>query len=756
MARLPDFIGQRRLLKRLRDVMAGSGTVQEHLDKIVAIIATDLVAEVCSIYVRRAGEILELFATLGLRPAATHQTRLRVGEGLVGIIAAQARPLALADAQNHPGFALRPETGEEVYHSLLGVPILRGGRVLGVLVVQNRTARQYTDEETETLETVAMVLAEVIAGERLISRDEQHAVDGGALNPATLDGVRLNGGVAIGEAVRHEPHLTITRLVSDNPEAELARLETAVGEMHGQLDAMMAQSALARSGEHRDILESYRMFAEDAGWLQRITDAIDTGLTAEAAVEKVHNDTRARFRNLSDPYLRERLHDFDDLANRLLQHLIGKGAMDDAEELPDNIVLVARNMGPAELLDYDRTRLRGLVLEEGSATTHVAIVARAMDIPVIGRATGVLDIVDPFDTVIVDADNAEVHIRPAEDTCEAFAETLRVRAQRMAAFISLREAPAETRDGVRVSLNVNAGLLTDLTSLHETGADGIGLYRTEIPFMASPEFPDVDRQTELYERIFDLARGRKVVFRTLDVGGDKRVPYWEQRDEENPAMGWRAIRVALDRPVLLRHQLRALIKASVGRDLAIMFPMITEVAEFEAARALLDRELERARQRKRTLPGELSVGTMIEVPALAFQLPALLKLADFVSVGSNDLFQFLFAADRGSPELADRYDCLSPPALAILDRLVGQAAAARKPISLCGEMASRPLDSMALVGLGFRNLSMAPSAIGPVKAMIRSLTLTDLERYLEQLRTASVHSVREKLREFALDHGVII
>jgi phosphotransferase system enzyme I (PtsP) len=454
--------------------------------------------------------------------------------------------------------------------------------------------------------------------------------------------------------------------------------------------------------------------------------------------------------------LRERLHDFDDLANRLLQHLIGKGAMDDAEELPDNIVLVARNMGPAELLDYDRTRLRGLVLEEGSATTHVAIVARAMDIPVIGRATGVLDIVDPFDTVIVDADNAEVHIRPAEDTCEAFAETLRVRAQRMAAFISLREAPAETRDGVRVSLNVNAGLLTDLTSLHETGADGIGLYRTEIPFMASPEFPDVDRQTELYERIFDLARGRKVVFRTLDVGGDKRVPYWEQRDEENPAMGWRAIRVALDRPVLLRHQLRALIKASVGRDLAIMFPMITEVAEFEAARALLDRELERARQRKRTLPGELSVGTMIEVPALAFQLPALLKLADFVSVGSNDLFQFLFAADRGSPELADRYDCLSPPALAILDRLVGQAAAARKPISLCGEMASRPLDSMALVGLGFRNLSMAPSAIGPVKAMIRSLTLTDLERYLEQLRTASVHSVREKLREFALDHGVII
>ncbi len=756
MARPPITSGSRRLLARLRDILAGTGTVQERLDRVVSAIATDLVAEVCSLYVQRAGEVLELYATQGLKPTATHITRLQVGEGLVGTIAAQARPLALADAQSHANFAFRPETGEEIYHSLLGVPVLRGGLVLGVLVVQNRTQRHYTEEEIETMQTIAMVLAELVVGEEVISRDEMHAVDGGALTPVSLDGVRLNGGLAIGSAVRHERHRPIHRLIADSPEAEMLRFETAVADMHGAIDDLLADSDMADGGEHRDVLETYRMFAEDAGWLGRIAEAINGGLTAEGAVDKVHTDTRARFRNLSDPYLRERLHDFDDLANRLLAHLIGTEQATDAEDLPENMILIARNLGPVELLDYDRTRLRGLVLEEGSATTHVAIVARALDIPVVGRAPDALELIGLGDTVIVDGDNAQVHIRPADEAREAFVETLRVRAQRVAAYASLRDAPAETKDGVRISLNINAGLLADLQTVQDTGADGIGLYRTEIPFMDATEYPDVNRQAELYERIFDQMEGRRVVFRTLDMGGDKRMPYWEDRAEENPAMGWRAIRVALDRPVVLRHQLRALIKAAAGRDLCIMFPMISEVAEFDAARALLDRELVRAEERKRKLPGELSVGTMFEVPALAFQLPQLLDRVDFLSVGSNDLFQFLFASDRGSPSIADRYDSLSPAALNFLSNLIKQAGAAQKPIGLCGEMASRPLDAMVLAGLGLRNLSMAPSAIGPVKAMIRSLSLRDLERYLEQLEDGAEHSLRERMREFALDHGVLI
>ncbi|HJO86234.1 MAG TPA: phosphoenolpyruvate-utilizing N-terminal domain-containing protein, partial [Rhodospirillales bacterium] len=472
MARIPTMTGSRRLLARLRDVMAGAGTAQERLDQLASIIATDFVAEVCSVYVLRAGEVLELFAATGLAPEAVHNTRLSIGEGLIGRIAVQARPLALADAQSHPDFAYRPETGEEIFQSLAGVPILRGGRVTGVLAVQNKTGRSYTEEEIETLETIAMVIAELIASSNLLSEEELHAVDGMSLVPVSIEGVRFNGGLAIGDAVRHERRIQILKLVADDPEAEQQRLDRAVAEMHGAIDEMLEAKDVAEGGEHRDILETYKMFAEDAGWLARINEAIINGLTAEAAVEKVRNDTRARFRNQTDRYLRERLHDFDDLAHRLLQHLVGKTEVNETNNLPENIILVARNMGPAELLDYDRSCLRGLVLEEGSATTHVAIVARALDIPVVGKMPEILDKVEPNDTVIVDGDNAEVHIRPADNIRQAFIDTLKARAQRMATYASLRDVPAETKDGIRVALHINAGLLADMQNMTETGADG--------------------------------------------------------------------------------------------------------------------------------------------------------------------------------------------------------------------------------------------------------------------------------------------
>ena len=756
MARSPNMSGSRRLLARVRDTMAGAGTAQERLNRIATTIAADLVAEVCSIYVLRAGEVLELFANTGLTPEAVHLTRLNIGEGLIGIIAQRARPLALTNLQDHPAYAYRPETGEERYYSLAGVPILRDGRVTGVLAIQNRTQRQYTEEELETLETIAMVVAELIAGGGLITIDELQAIEGLTMLPVSIAGVRLNGGLALGTVLRHERHISIDKLVAEDTDEEKRRFTGAVGEMHGAIDKMLAASDVASGGEHREILETYRMFAEDAGWLARIHEAIETGLTAEAAVIKVRNDTRVRFRQQTDPYLRERLHDFEDLANRLLMHLAG-----DTDPAPksvgvQDIILFARNMGPAELLDYDRSALKGLVLEEGSATTHVAIVAKALDIPVIGRAGDVMGVVDDDDRVVLDGDNAEVHIRPSEEALQSFADTLNQRQQRIAAYSSLLDVPAETKDGLRLSLSINAGLFIDVQNMKDTGADGIGLYRTEIPFMESSDFPDVDRQTELYRRVIDESAGKPVIFRTLDVGGDKGLPYWKMDEGENPAMGWRAVRVALDRPVLLRHQFRALIRAADGRPLKIMFPMVTEVAEFDALREILMRELKTAEKRGRKLPAELEVGTMLEVPALAFQMKSLLQRVDFVSVGSNDLFQFLFASDRGSPLLADRYDPLSPPALNLLGDLVGQCDDAGIPISLCGEIAGRPLDAMALVGLGFRNLSMAPSSIGPVKAMVRSLIVSDLKRYLDTLLQSHEHSLREKLREFAVDHGVII
>jgi phosphotransferase system enzyme I (PtsP) len=743
----------RRLLGRLRDVMAGSGSAEERLNRTVGLIAEGLNADVCSCYVQRAGEVLELFATKGLLASAVHATRLRVGEGLVGLIAAQARPMAFADAQNHPAFVYRPETGEEIYHSLLGVPILRGGRVIGVLVVQNKSSRVFTEEESETLETVAMVQAELVAG-GLVPKEEQIAIDGNALLPLRIEGVRLNAGIAIGQAFIHRSQVSVQRLVAEDSEAELERFKQALSALHSQLDALLNSADMEAGGEHRDVLETYRMFAQDAGWIGRIAEAIKGGLTAEAAVQKVHDDTRARMSQVSDPYIRERLLDFEDLANRLIQHLSGKAG--GSQHLPDETILVARTLGPAELLDYDRKKLKGLVLEEGSPTMHVAIIAKALDIPVIGRAEGVLTRIEPLDTVIVDGDSNQVFVRPGEDILQAFRSNIVLRAERIAAYAAERDLPTVTKDGAQVNLFINAGLLADLRFMESSGAKGVGLYRTEIPFMARHELPDVEAQTQIYGKIYEMAQGKPVVFRTLDVGGDKVLPYWNGAPEENPAMGWRSIRITLDRPAVLRQQLRALIRAAQGRDLSVMFPMISDVSEMDKARDLLDRELAREAARGTPMPAKLRVGTMLEVPALAFQIEALLKRVDFVSVGSNDLVQFLFASDRGNPRLSERYDTLAPSVLCFLKRLIDACQAKNVPISLCGEMGGQPVDAMALIGIGFRNLSMHVPSIGPVRRMVRSLDLASIEAYLAEHLASPSRSLRLLLRAYARDHGVDI
>ncbi|HLF58616.1 MAG TPA: phosphoenolpyruvate--protein phosphotransferase [Alphaproteobacteria bacterium] len=751
-----DWSGVRRLLKSVRDVMAATESAQARLDQVAKVIAAGMVAEVCSVYVLRAGDVLELFATEGLKHEAVHVTRLRVGEGLVGDIAAHARPLALADARSHPSFAYRPETGEEIYPSFMGVPILRGGRVIGVLVVQNRKPRHYTEEEIEALETISMVLAELVASGELVDPTELQRTEGIALLSIRLEGVRLNDGIAIGRAVLHRPRIAITRLVAEDAGAELERLEQALENLHSSLDDLLAAPDLADSGEHRDVLETYRMFAKDRGWMARIREAIGNGLTAEAAVQKVQDDTWARMSHVSDHYLRERLLDFEDLTSRLLQHLSGGGSSAPSARLPDDAVVIARSLGPAELLDYDRSKLRAVVMEEGSATAHVSIIGRALGIPVLGQVKGVLDRVDQLDPVIVDADNSQLFVRPSEDVQQAFQETLRARAARAAAYMEMRDLPAVTQDGIAVSININAGLLADLRQLDETGADGVGLYRTEIPFMVRSAFPDVTEQVRFYKKVFRLAKNRAVAFRTLDVGGDKLLSYMRHAAEENPAMGWRSIRIGLDHPVLLREQLRALIRAAARKRLDVMFPMISEVAEFDSAREILDLELERARKRGEGVPKQIRVGAMLEVPALAWQLDALLPRVDFLSIGSNDLIQFLFASDRGNPALSERYDMLSPAVLLMLRSIAERCAEASVPLGVCGEMAGRPLEAMALVGIGIRSLSMAPASVGPVKSMVRSLEVASLEPFLAALCRRADRSLRAALKAFAQDHGTAI
>ena len=745
--------GPRRLLRRLRDVMAGRGGAQDKLDRVVRLIAADMVAEVCSCYLMRAGDVLELFATEGLNPGAVHETRLGPGEGLVGRIAARARPLSLADARSHPWFAHRPETGEDVYKSFMGVPLLRDGRVVGVLAVQNRAPRRYGGEELEALQIVGMAVAELAAGGELVAPAEWLAPEGRA---GLVEGQPLAGGLAWGRVEVVRARAAPGRLVADDPEAERARLAAAVAALRAGLDRLAARSRGAGPAEPADVLEAFRMFAADSGWLRRIGEAINSGLSAEAAVVRVQEDTRIRMDPAADAYLRERLTDLDELGDRLLGHLAGEHERRAAGGGGGDAVIVARNIGAAQLLEYDRERLRAVVLEEGSPAGHAAIVARALEIPMVGQVRGALGRFSDGEVVVVDGGEGRVTMRPDDVEIAVLDERAAERAKRRAFHLSLRGLPARTLDGVDVRLDVNIGLTTDTDRLEELGAAGVGLCRTEIPFMTAPRFPGVEEQTAIYRRILDAAGGRRVVFRTLDIGGDKRLPYLPAAAEENPAMGWRAIRVGLDRPAVLRRQLRALLRAAAGRTLRVMFPLVATAAEFDRARALLERERGRARTRGDPCADAVVAGSMVEVPSLLWQLPALLARVDFLSLGTNDLLQFLFAADRAAPETARRYGLLSPPALALVRQLADACRAARTPLSVCGESAGRALEAMALVGLGVRELSMPPSRVGSVKTMCRSLDTRPLAALLDSLRDSPADDLRPRLRAFARDRAVAI
>jgi phosphotransferase system enzyme I (PtsP) len=747
--------GPRVLLRRLREVMAEPVSAQERLNKIVVLIAANMVAEVCSVYVLRVDGTLELYASEGLKAEAVHVTVLGQDEGLVGLVASEAKSLNLSDAQHHPAFSFRPETGEEIYHSFLGVPILRGGNTLGVLVVQNRASRSYSEDEEEALQTTAMVLAETIASGEL-SALAKPGLEPAAHRPLQLEGLSISDGIGLGHVVLHEPRVVVTKLIADDPQKELQRLDAALNTLRADLDVMLERRDVADGGEHREVLEAYRMFAHDRGWMHKMHEAVMTGLTAEAAVERVQSDNRARMMRQTDPYLRERLHDLDDLANRLMRQLVGRDHAPSREQLPDNAILVARAMGPAALLDYDRKKLRALVLEEGGPTSHVSIVARALGIAAVGQIANATGIVDPGDPIIVDGAMGHVYVRPTPDVEKNYADRVRLRARRQAQYAALTDKPCVSKDGEKISLLLNAGLLVDLPHIAETGASGIGLFRTELQFMVAASLPRMNEQLALYRQVLDAAEDRPVTFRTLDIGGDKILPYMRFEEEENPALGYRAIRLGLDRPGLLRSQIRALLDAASGRELRIMFPMVTTVDEFDQAKGFVERELTHLRRHGHTLPERVHVGVMVEVPALLYQLDELLARVDFLSIGSNDLAQFMFAADRSNVHLTNRFDPLSPPFLRPLKFIVDKARAAAKPVTLCGELASQPIGALALIAIGYRSMSVSASSVGPVKAMVLDLDAAKASALMAPLLDGTNHkgTVREKLEAFAGNEGL--
>jgi phosphotransferase system enzyme I (PtsP) len=747
----------REILTRLHDVMAARSNAQAKLNAVVNIIGEALSSEVCSIYLLRDG-VLELFATRGLQQEAVHVTKLAPGEGLVGTIAQNVETLNLDEATSHPDFAYKPETGEDLFHSFAGVPIVRRERAVGVLSVQHADPRRYAEEEIEALQTVAMVLSELIANAGLI--DQAQAGGGKAAQsdqPVRMTGLKLVDGMARGHAVFHQPRIVIEHTVAEDTEAERRRIYSAFTKMREQIDNMGREAEFGTEGEMKEVIETYKMFAYDEGWSRRINEAIDSGLTAEAAVERVQQRTRMRMRQIDDPLLADRMHDLEDLANRLLRIVSGQLGTAASQGLKQDTILIARNLGPAELLEYDRRRLKGVILEEGSLTAHVTIVARAMGVPVLGRVRSVRRHVSEGELLLLDAGEGGVTVRPTGALEDAFAAKLTIGAKRRAQFAALRDQPPVTKDGTRVTLMVNAGLRDDAQALDLTGADGIGLFRTEFQFLVSATLPRREQQQRLYRDVLDTAGERPVVFRTIDIGGDKALPYLrqdgEEDGEENPAMGWRAIRVALDRDGLMKAQARALVEAAHGRALNVMFPMISEPWEFDEAKALFEAQRQWLHDRGKR-PLSVRYGAMLEVPALAEVLDILLPKLDFISIGTNDLTQFLFAADRANPKLAERYDWLSPAILRFLRRVRAQCDTT--PVTVCGEMGGRPLEAMALIGLGIERLSITPAAVGPVKAMIRSLDVPALRMRMRDWLDAGARDMRGQLTAYAAEQGVEI
>ncbi len=746
----------REILVRLHEVMAARSGAQAKLNAVVNIIGEALDSEVCSIYLLREG-VLELFATRGLDERAVHVTRLAPGEGLVGTIAKNVETLNLDEAASHPDFAYRPETGEDRFHSFAGVPIIRRERSVGVLAVQHVDPRRYDGVEIEALQTVAMVLSELIANAGLIDEGGAGSTRPQPTATQRIEGFRLVDGMASGVAVFHQPRIVIEHVVAEDTEAERHRVYAAFDKMRDQIERFASQAEFGVGGEHDEVLETYKMFAYDEGWARRINEAIDSGLTAEAAIERVQQRTRMRMREIDDPLLRDRMHDLEDLSNRLLRIVAGQLGTAAQMGLRHDSILIARNLGPAELLEYDRRRLKGVILEEGSLTAHVTIVARAMSVPVLGRVRDVKRLIGEGDRLLLDVTAESVIARPSAAMEEAFDARFAASQKRRAAFAALKSEPPVTKDGKRVTLMVNAGLRDDVAALDLTGADGIGLFRTEFQFLVSATLPARERQQRLYRDVLEAAGDRPVVFRTVDIGGDKALPYLEHDEdhlEENPAMGWRALRLALEREGLMKAQARALLEAGAGRTLSVMFPMVSEPWEFDEAQALFEAQRAWLASRGKKLPNEVRYGAMLEVPALAEVLDILLPKVDFLSIGTNDLTQFLFAADRAHPKLALRYDWLSVPILRFLRRVVEPARAAGVPVAVCGEMGGRPLEAMALLGLGIERLSITPAAVGPVKAMIRTLDLERLRADLLPMIDMPDGPLRARLEQWAASHGV--
>ncbi len=715
--------------------------------KIVSLIKEDFHAKVCSFYVRRAGDILELYATDGLNPHAIKHTLLRIGEGVVGKIATLNEIYYTKNIREDKDFVLRPETDEENLKATMGSPIAPGGRMVGVLIVQYEDKRDFAESELYQLKLLSLVIGDIRRHSRkILNPQETTPIDGIGIAPLRLTGIGISGGLCMGAAVLHKRDLGDFEIFATDSKQEKKRLEDAILKLHEFYDDIIAK--LPQNSQQSEIMETIKLMSADKGFISSMFKFIENGITAEGSVQKTLDDLREKMASVEDSYIAQRIDDIEDIASRLLFILVSKNSSASLQ-LPDQAVLVGRNISAADVLSLDLSKLKGIISEEGNFSSHVGIIARALEIPFVARVPKVFSRIAPKDLIAMDGDHAIAYIRPGEEFRQRYRESYDLYSEELNQMRQDANLPAITLDGFNISLMMNAALLMDLPHLKNYGADGIGLYRTEMPFLNRETLPDYETQSKLYKAIYAAVPEKPVIIRTLDIGSDKALPHMHRGHEDNPAMGWRAIRVSLDSVGLFKTQLRALCDAGQGHDLNIMFPMVASASEFRRAKdILLNVAMEYPKIK------QLKIGTMLEIPSLVFSLPELAREIDFISVGTNDLSQFFFAMDRDNKKVNERYSVLNTSFMRLMTMVSNICQAHKIPVSICGESAADPINLIAYLGLGFKSFSMSARSLGYARRAIRSLNHHQVQSLICDLMKREIEDIRNPIQNFALDNGI--
>lgn len=771
-----------RTLEDISTLILHSHDMQETLDNIVNLVSKRMESEVCSIYLLDDdGETLRLKSTKGLSRSSVGKITMKTSEGLTGLVIEQRGVVSLENAHEHPRYKYFRETKEERYQSFLGIPMFERKTPVGVIVVQHKEARAYTKDEISTLSTIAYQISSIVINAKLLdsirrneeerSRLEQELqkiqgqeMPGGDLLPGDTGkppvasyGTGVSPGFAMGGIYilsrRNQLEGTIVESTLP-PEEEHKRLKIALEKARIQTLYMEKRVAETLSEEDAAIFHSHLMILEDRGFLGKIQELIDQEYGAARAVQEVVKFYVAAFSRMEDPYLKNRSADMEDIGNRLIDSLDGNEGR--SLKLEEKRLLVASNLLPSDLATMELEKILGIVAEQGDMNSHAAIMARSLGIPAVVGVEGILRQLSLKDELIIDGNSGHVYINPGQLIRTEYLRLQKDFSLKRRELAELQDLPAVTKDGVRISLKANIGMISDIRVARENGAEGVGLYRTEFPYMTRKTFPNRSEQKTLYAKIMDGFDSLPVTIRTLDIGGDKGLPYFQHPHEENPFMGWRAIRISLECRDIFRDQLAAIMTASVDRDARIMFPMISGIEEIRQIREIVDQVKDELRRSATPFNENIPLGIMVEIPA-AVQIAGLLaKAVDFFSIGTNDLIQYTLAADRNNPKVKGYYTPYHPAVLHSIKRVADAAHAAAIPVSLCGEMAADPVSALLLAGLGITDLSMSSPSIPLVKQVLRSTSMAKARELAKAvLEMESSEEISAYLKESALEFGLI-